>query len=304
MMRAKHFPWRLSSPVRRVWPAIAADLLLFLVFLYLALGSASSSGSSTFTEALEGQPDPLPPARAVVQPGLGNLKVDLADGLAEGPADVAIALRDETGDIVLDVEADMRFVLASVSKLYILAAYLDIREQEGDSLDTVEVGLLDDMIRYSDNASATLLWRRIGQEDGLDTFLAENALAPLDLVEKDAWGTINATAGEVSELLWRLVTGRLLGPDGTMIARDLLSDVFPEQAWGVSAGASPGGPAVMLKNGWYPESEGWRVNSAGVIQGAEGSYVLVILAYPAPSLEEGITLLEDVARRINAFIGE
>jgi hypothetical protein len=61
---------------------------------------------------------------------------------------------------------------------------------------------------------------------------------------------------------------------------------------------------VFLKNGWYPEEEGWRVNSAGLVETAADRYVLVVLVYPASGMEEGVRLIESIAGRVNRFMAE
>jgi hypothetical protein len=106
----------------------------------------------------------------------------------------------------------------------------------------------------------------------------------------------------VAELLRRLSSGRLLDPESTQLAMALLADIHEEQSWGVSAGADAPGARIFLKNGWYPEEDGWRVNSAGMVQGGTGGYVLVVFSYPDESLDEGIALVEEVAGQINAFM--
>ena len=302
-------PATASGAVRRIFPALAADVALLLVFLYIALGSAPSAGSppatapATAIEPLEGQPDSPQPALAVGLPGLGSLKTAVESTLATSDTRIGVIVRAGDGDVLLDIGSDERFVLASVSKVYIMSAFLDMLWNEATEPDDLDLALLEDMIRYSDNDSASTLWRRIGREEGLDAFLSAKGLPPLDLTEDaGAWGTINATPAEVSELLWRLVSGRLLDSASTAVAVDLLSNIFEEQAWGVSAGASEPGAIVMLKNGWYPESEGWRVNSAGAVEDSDGFYVVVIMAYPTPDLEAGISMLEGIAGRINVYM--
>jgi hypothetical protein len=107
----------------------------------------------------------------------------------------------------------------------------------------------------------------------------------------------------VADLFWRLVYGRLLGPESTEVARELLSDIDPDQSWGVSAGAGLAEEDVLLNNGWYPETEGWRINSAGAVEDTGGGYVMVVLTYRSDTLREGIGLVELIASRINGLMG-
>ena len=294
---------RASAP-RRVLLALAADVLVLLVFLYVALGAGSSGEQPVLGEELPVAMDaqlsaPQVPAAA---PGPGTVKAGIEDMLTTSEVDAGVALMDSGGDLVLGSGEDQPFVLASVAKVYILVAYLDQVSSEGRRLSDSDLSLLQPMIRYSDNDSASYLWDEIGGEAGIAAFLESKGLAAVRPTEEDAWGTLYASASQVAELLWRLAYAQLLDPESTQVALSLLSDIDSEQAWGVSAGAGQRGDEVLLKNGWYPEVEGWRVNSAGAVMSTEGGYVLVILTHHSESLGEGIALVEDIAARINAFM--
>jgi hypothetical protein len=57
---------------------------------------------------------------------------------------------------------------------------------------------------------------------------------------------------------------------------------------------------VLLKNGWYPEDDGWCVNSAGiVVPPRKPDYVLVVLSCEQPSFEDGLRVTETIAGEIN-----
>lgn len=303
MKRATNSPRvRVASSIRRLLAAIAVDAGLLLVFLYATLGHTPSVGSpGVAEEPAIGPPSAPQPEQAPIMPGIAALKTDIEITGAVNKADLGVVLRDAQGNVRLDVGSDRPFVLASVAKVYIMAAFLDTLWKRGVQPSEEDRALLDDMIRYSDNEAASALWKRIGREKGLHAFLASKGLRPLNLLEgQDSWGTMYATAGEVSEMLWRLAGGGLLDPASTSVALDLLSNVWEEQRWGVSAGVKQRGDVVMLKNGWYPEDDGWRVNSAGVVEKGDNFYVLVIMAYPTDGFEEGVSLVESIARRVNA----
>ena len=297
----------LTRARRRLLLALAGDLAVLIAFLYVALGMTLSSGEPSPGEGMAEFQDvgvrPTPAAEAEATPGVGALKSEIEDRIAAYLTEVSVTVLDPEGDYVLSIEPERRFELASVAKVYILAAYLDKLEQEGTHVAETDLALMSPMIRASDNAAASTLWHRIGREEGLSRFLASKGLPSITTTEEGAWGTLNATSGEVGEFLWMLADGRILGPDNTALALNLLSRVNYDQSWGISAGLPPDGGTRALKNGWYPENEGWRINSAGVVQRPEGDYVLVIFAFPVATMERGIAIVEDLAARINELIG-
>jgi beta-lactamase class A len=278
---------------------LTADLVVLLAFLFFALGSAS----------LDIRASPLPPAAPIVPtppappwPPTARL-LAIEEGIGATPSEdvqLSIALQDADGRSLVSVGESQPYVLASVSKLYLMVAYLAQVEAAGERLGEDDLDLLDPMIRYSDNRTATRTWERIGKLDGINDFLASHNLRPLTLVEDDAWGTLEASPAEVAELVRLLAQGALLAPESTQLAMRLLSRIDDEQDWGISSGVSEDGTVVYLKNGWYPEEDGWRINSAGAVQTPKGTYYLAVFAYPTPTMEDGIDRIEDVASLINA----
>jgi hypothetical protein len=276
---------------------LAAALLIITIDVGPAPSATSDDDYVPFT-LLE------PPQGALEMPipSLQSVEADVRHAIEASESDVGMALIGPEGAPVLSIAADEPFVLASVSKLYLLVAYLDRLYQTEQKPSDADMAVLQPMIQSSDNDSATAIWTRIGGEEGLLAFLASKGLPPVQPVEEDAWGTLQASPAQVADLLWRLESGTLLDPESTQLAKVLLSDIVFDQSWGVSAGADQPSTEVFLKNGWYPETEGWRVNSAGIIQARNKDYVLVIFSYPNASLEEAIVLLESVAAPINDYM--
>jgi hypothetical protein len=291
---------RFPIPRRGLLLALGGDLLVLISIVWLGAGNEPGPVGQA----------PGPPQTLVSQdapvveptPAFAGLEAEVRAVIEGGEAEVGVALLSSEGAPLLNVNADERFVLASVSKVYLLVAYLSQRYEKGVKLSDADMELLQPMIRVSDNASATAIWKKIGRDAGLARFLVSRGLAPVGQNEEKSWGTLLASPAQVAELLWRLTSGALLDPESTQVAMALLAGVHEEQSWGVSAGADDPAARIFLKNGWYPEADGWRVNSAGSVQGPEQGYVLVVFSYPEESLEEGIALVEDVARRINAFM--
>ena len=285
---------------------LTGDLIVLLLFLFFALGRAALD--------VDVQARPQPPAAPVVSPvppqawpptaQLSAIEQDLTTSPPEEDTRLSVAVQDEQGRMLVSVDDEEPYVLASVSKVYLMAAYLGQVEERGERLGEDDMDLLDPMIRYSDNDTATRVWNRIGGLDGVNDFLALHGLKPLTITEDDAWGTLQASPAEVTELLRLLEEGKLLDPEATQLAMRLLSRIWDEQAWGVTSGTSEATSTVYLKNGWYPDRDGWRVNTAGAVTTPQGTYFVAVFAYPTPTLEGGVELVESVAARINAAMAE
>ena len=122
------------------------------------------------------------------------------------------------------------------------------------------------------------------------------------------WGDSRATALQIAQLLDALQRGdSLLAGETREDALTLLESVVVGQSWGASAGVdlSVGVDTVLaIKNGWYPEPEGWLLNSAGVITvGAELDepevHVVVILTQGALTQTAGVGAIEQIGSAIN-----
>jgi beta-lactamase class A len=280
--------------------ALTADLVVLLAFLFFALGNAALDQPA-------GAARPAPPAAIVIPPEVwppANRLIAIEEALTTRPpveeVNLSVAMKDEQGRTLVAVEDSQPFVLASVAKLYLMVAYLAQVDSLEQRLGEDDLDLLDPMIRYSDNRSATNVWEEIGELQGLNHFLLTHGFQPLTIAEEGAWGTLEASAGEVAALLQRLAAGRLLAPESTQLAMKLLSRIDENQAWGVSSGVPEGGATVYLKNGWYPEEDGWRINSAGAVQTPRGTYFIAVFAYPTPTMDAGVEIVERIASQLNS----
>jgi hypothetical protein len=278
---------------------LTADLVVVLAFLFFTVGRAALDSPT--------RARPAPPAGIVVPPEVwppaSRLNAIQQQLTTAGPLDevmLGVSMQDEQGRALVAVEDSQPFVLASVAKLYLLVAYLAQVESREERLGEDDLDLLDPMIRYSDNRSAASVWEDIGELEGLNHFLLTHDFQALTMAEEGAWGTLEASPGEVTALLRRLAGGNLLAPESTQVAMKLLSRIDEEQAWGISYGVPQEGSTVYLKNGWYPEEGGWRINSAGAVHTPRGTYFIAIFAYPAPSMEAGVEVVERVASQLNS----
>ncbi len=306
--RANHaahsFRSKLAHGLR--WLLVAYLLVFFLFLSYVALANSIlglNTRGETQPKAQPAVSQPSTPSPALLRRNrLTSLESRIRAGSGASKTGVGIALVDSSGQKLVSINSNTPFVLASVSKVYLLACYLDDLYQEGKQPDDSDMELLDPMIRYSDNDSADAIWEEIGGIQGLGDFLKSKGMKPLDTADTDEWGRLEASANQVAGLMSRLVSGRLLDPASTHVALDLLSNVDDDQAWGVKSGLPESGTHVYMKDGWYPETDGWRINTAGAIQTPAATYFLAIFAYPAPTMEDGVSLVESIAAQVNRIM--
>jgi beta-lactamase class A len=244
---------------------------------------------------------------ALTEQPLDSLTIGLDGYLStrEGRIGVAIVVPGR-GAIYVD-NGDAPFALASVAKAPIMMTLVDQANREGRALTEDEQALLSDMITESDNDAASVLWDEVGAGEGVASFLASLGIGDFGVDPAEDWGESTASARTMASLLAMLLQPGTLDETQYPLMLDLLSHVDPEQQWGITAGLadeSGAGLFVGLKNGWYPEDDGWRVNSAGVIipAGGSGGYALAILTDGQPDMEYGVETIEHIAALVNAAL--
>lgn len=242
-----------------------------------------------------------PLSLAALSPAAGHLVA-----MSGGAVTLAIALPGQ--GIVYAANSDTRLPLASVAKLLIMLTLLDQTMTPPRDLSDNERVLLNAMITASDNDAADELWDEIGGGAGVRSFLSRADIMGVTLSPDDDWGDTAASGETFAVLLARLVTGDLLDPPRRTLALDLMSHVIPDQHWGVTALAGDlvsGDVTVGIKNGWYPDDDGWRVTSAGVVvPGAGGQpYTIAVFTGGQPDLDSGIAIIEAISRVIATALG-
>ena len=218
---------------------------------------------------------------------------EVSELLSQGEGRVSVAVADTAARVVFAHEGRDQFELASVAKVYILAAYLEKLAQEGRGPSPEEFDLMQAMIEYSDNDSATALFHAAGDADGINAFLEAHKLSPVEPAFDGSWGSMRASPVQVAEFLARLYTGEVLDVSQTSLAFALLANVVDEQAWGVGAARDVSGvKEVYFKNGWLPGDEGWVVNSVGLLKSTKGTYVVVFMSDRQPEFEAAVHGIE------------
>lgn len=185
---------------------------------------------------------------------------------------------------------------ASIMKVDILATLLAQAQANATPLTSEQQELAEDMIEESDDNDAQDLWDGEGGATAVASFDAQVGLTNTDPDAAGYWGLSTTTAADQVKLLEKVAYPNALLTDASRAYElDLMSNVDPAQAWGVSAGAPPG-VTVALKNGWLPlDSGGWQINSIGYIDGDGRDYVIAVLTSGDATEGEGIQTIQGLS---------
>lgn len=190
------------------------------------------------------------------------------------------------------LDADRAYPSASLVKAMLLVAYLNRLESDHAPLDTAARGMLDTMIRASDNAAATAVHALVGTA-GLEA-VADSA-GMERFVASPAWGDSSVTAADQARLFARI--DRLLPREHRQYALRLLSGIAPEQRWGVPDAAPPRFE-VYFKGGWRPSESGQLVHQGALLERGRRRLGLAVLSDGSPSFDYGVATVEGVAARL------
>lgn len=212
---------------------------------------------------------------------------------------VAAGLYDPGLGLGCWLNANAHFDSASVVKATILGALLRKAEKQHRYLTQAEASLATAMITQSDNNAASALWADVGRT-WLQHFLNLARMTHTVLGPGGYWGLTQITAHD-EILLLQLLTkpNGVLGSASRGYELGLMARVIRSQRWGVPAGA-PASLTVHVKDGWLPRStHGWRIHSIGCFTGRNGAYSIAVLTQDNPTMNYGITTVQDIAWVIN-----
>ncbi|MFE5818524.1 serine hydrolase [Streptomyces sp. NPDC056479] len=226
--------------------------------------------------------------------------VDVPDG-----AEVSVAVLDLESGASATYGEDA-FDTASIVKVDILAALLLRAQDEGRQLTAAEKSYATAMIENSDNASASELWRTIGEAEGLDAANERFGLTGTEGGDGMLWGLTQTTAADQLRLL-RQVFGddSELSEASRTYLRGLMGQIAVDQRWGVSAAAD--GSAWALKNGWLPRTATglWDINSVGRVTVGGRDCLVAVLSDGNATQAKGISLVEAAAvAAVSVFVGQ
>jgi hypothetical protein len=218
--------------------------------------------------------------------------------IESGAVDLGVAVLDRRTGSTYSYAATKQFRTASIVKVGILATLLLQANRAGRALTSAEKALAATMIKNSDNDAASALWRRTG---GISATMSTFGLTSTRQGSDGDWGETMTTAEDQIRLLAQLADPAGAVPGGSYVL-DLMASVASDQDWGVSA-AAHAGEKTALKNGWYPVSGGWILNSVGRITDADSDLLIVVLSRGHSSYASGIRTVEQVAALIREAVG-
>ncbi|MEE1830039.1 hypothetical protein [Streptomyces sp. SP17KL33] len=267
--------------------------------------SASSTPSSVLAEEASVEPVAAPEVDHDALLATALAAVTVEDGAAVSVSVLDVASGDSAA------YGDGRFDTASIVKLDILAALLLQAEDADRRLTAQERTYASAMIRDSDNASATALWKVIGQAAGLDAANERFGLTATEGGDGLYWGLTQTTAADQLVLL-RQVFGNddtsELSAASRAYVQDLMGRIAEGQDWGVSAAATGGAPGsgFALKNGWLPRTATglWDINSVGRVSVDGRKYLVAVVSDGHTTKAKGIASVEAAAKAaVSVFTG-
>ena len=254
---------------------------------------------------------PLPsrtPAPSARPSGIRDSAIDAVSSQAAAfarsrPPIVGAAAYLPSREVLYGENADEQVPTASIVKVLVMLVVFERARQDHRPATDDELALLWPMITESDNDATSELWERIGRGQALSSYLRAVGVGGITPDGGTSWGVTFASARGMALVLGKLASGALLDAPTSALAMHMLESVIPAQRWGITAGTAESGDRVGVKNGWYPGSEGWRVNSVGIVTPRRGSpYAIAIVTDSRPSWDEGIDTIEGIAKLLNAAI--
>jgi Beta-lactamase enzyme family len=185
------------------------------------------------------------------------------------------------------------FQTASVVKVMMLVAYLQMLHAQHRTLDAAGMSLLYPMIHISDNEAASAVLAIVG-ERALARVARESGMT--DYAPGVGWWAYTQTsAADQARLFFaleRLIPRRFYG-----YARWLLANIEPSQSWGIPPVARPTWQ-VFFKTGALP-SEG-LFNEAARLERRGATFTIAVLTSGDPSMGYGEQTIQGVAAALLA----
>ncbi len=210
---------------------------------------------------------------------------------------VAVAVANLTTGADAGYGSAQEFVTASIVKVDILSTLLYQAQQSGQLLSPEEEALATTMIENSNNDAASDLYDDAGRAEGIDQANQVFGLSETTAGTDGCWGLTGTTVDDQIRLL-RLVFTRpsVLTVRSQDLIQDLMSQVEPDQQWGVPAAADDGTP-FMVKNGWLPSGTTglWEINSIGGVVHDGQRMLIAALSEGNATGDSGISLVQTIA---------
>jgi Beta-lactamase enzyme family len=186
-----------------------------------------------------------------------------------------------------------RFQSASVVKVMMLVAYLQMLDARHRGLSATDTSLLYPMIHISDNAAASAVLTIVG-DSALARVARESGMS--DYAPGVGWWAYTQTSA-ADQARFFFVLDRLIPPRFYGYARGLLSDIEPSQSWGIPPVARPRWQ-VFFKTGALP-SEG-LFNEVGRLERPGVTFTIAVFTTGDPSMSYGEQTIQGVAAALLA----
>jgi beta-lactamase class A len=219
----------------------------------------------------------------------------IASYLARTTSDITAAVYDTVSGHTSLYRPGVAQDTASIMKVDILATLLTQAQAQDEALTDEQQYLSQEMIEESDDDDAQDLWDAEGGATAVRAFDAQAGLTQTTPDAAGYWGLSTTTAADQIQLLKTVAyPNPLLTNSSRRYELDLMANVDPDQAWGVSSGVGHGA-TIAIKNGWLPlDGGGWQVNSIGYIHGHGRNYLVAVLSHQATEVA-GIDTIEGLS---------
>ena len=197
------------------------------------------------------------------------------------------------GRRITGVRTQEQYESASLVKAMILVAYLRQLAEEDREPSDLELTRMGDMIRVSDNFSASELYEQL-DPGALDELAAEAGMR--SFATSEVWGNCLLTAAD--QVRFFVSLDRLLPAAYRDLARDLLENIASFHSWGIPEAARPAW-RVFFKGGWRPDAEsGQIVHQAALLERGSSKLAIAVLTSHDPSETYGHDTIRGVTRRL------
>ncbi len=204
----------------------------------------------------------------------------------------SLAVVNSAGELS-GVHLQEHFETASVVKVMMLVAFLQMRSAEHRGLDEADRSLLYPMIHISDNEAASAVYDIVG-EPAVARVARESSMD--DYAPGVGWWAYTQTsAADQARFFFSLP--HLIPAQFYSYARGLLSGIEPSQSWGVPPVARPRWQ-VFFKTGALPE-EG-LFNEVARLELGEQTFTVAVFTDGDPSMAYGEQTIEGVAAALLA----
>ncbi|MDN3483114.1 serine hydrolase [Arthrobacter sp. APC 3897] len=289
---------------RRTVAAVAA-LLLPLTAAGCGMVSTESAPAGAARESSAAVP--LPADQADMLSGAldacaDDINASADPGSRDAGTEFSAALYEKSSGRAWHYNAGGSYLEASLVKVPILLTLLREATEEQRDLTPEEEYQAVMMIEYSDNDATSALYGAVGGAPELARTYELLGVAKTDASE--VWG-VNSTGVEDQLRIARALLEGVdwINPGLLEFAVQLMENVDYGQRWGISSGVSDRGAEIALKNGWLQDdSLSWNVGSMGFVRAGDAEYAVVVLTSGTDTMQDGVSVVERVARIINSFV--